>query len=73
MDYTSLAFGLFALIFGLYTGYLRLTKKIQDSEKLKQMKLRFGDSTGNILHLIFYTMLPIAGGAIITFYTLILN
>jgi hypothetical protein len=73
MDYTSLSFGLVAVLLGLYTGYLRLTDKLQDSEKLKQMKIRFGESTGNILHLLFYTILPISGGITITFYTLILN
>jgi hypothetical protein len=73
MDYTSLAFGLFALLFGFYTAYLRVANKLGDSEKLKQMKLRFGSGTGNFLHLVFYTLLPIIGGAIVTFYVLILS
>ena len=62
MDYTNLIFGIIALSFGLYSTYMRLTSKFATSEKLIQMKDRFGAKTGNIIHLIAYTILPLLFG-----------
>jgi len=65
MDYTNLIIGVFALGFGLFTIYMRLTNKLTTSEKLIQMKARFGEKTGNIIHLVAYTILPLVVGIVI--------
>jgi hypothetical protein len=65
MDYTNLIIGIFALCFGLYSIYMRLTNKFATSEKLIQMKARFGESTGNIIHLVAYTILPLLVGIVL--------
>lgn len=65
MDYTNLALGVAALGFGLYTSYLRVTNKFSNSQKLIQMKERFGEKIGNTIHLIAYTILPLTFGFIL--------
>jgi len=62
MEYTNLIFGTFALAFGFYTLYLRLSGKIQSSEKLIKMKELMGNTTGNIVHIIAYTIVPLTAG-----------
>lgn len=62
MEYTNLIFGAFALAFGLYTLYLRLSGKMLSSEKLIKMKELMGNTTGNVVHLVAYTVLPLVAG-----------
>lgn len=64
MDYTNLIFGTLALTFGVYMLYLRVSGKIRTSEKLIKMKQLMGDTTGNIVHLVAYTILPLVVGLI---------
>ena len=58
----SLVFGIFALLFGLYTIYLRITKDSQGLEKLDTMKKTYGEKAGLYIHIIFYTIVPIVIG-----------
>jgi len=64
MDYPNLMFGTVALTFGIYMLYLRVSGKIPASEKLIKMKQLMGDTTGNIVHLIAYTILPVVVGLV---------
>lgn len=58
----TLIFCSFALLYGLFTLYLRLFKKSKGLGKLDVMKDRYGEKTGTIMHIFFYTVLPIAVG-----------
>jgi ABC-type multidrug transport system permease subunit len=71
MDYTNLILGVFALCFGLYMLYLRITNNISNSTKLLKMKELMGDKAGNLVHLIAYTILPIALGIVLLYTTYI--
>ena len=53
--------GVAALAFGLYTGYAR-TATPEKVQKLDAMKEQWGESTGNIVHLAAYTIVPILVG-----------
>jgi len=61
MDYTTLAIGLFALLFGIYTLIVRM-KKPEKFGKLNVMKEKFGDKAGVVIHTISYTIIPIIAG-----------
>ena len=71
MDYTNLLLGIFALGFGAYMLYLRITNNISNSTKLLKMTELMGDKTGNLVHLIAYTILPIALGIVLLYTTYI--
>ena len=71
MDYTNLLLGMFALGFGIYMLYLRLANNISNSTKLLKMKELMGDKAGNLVHLIAYTILPIALGIVLLYTTYI--
>lgn len=61
MNYYTLAFGLFALLFGVTTLVLRF-KNQEKLGKLKVMKEKYGEKTGAIIHTISYTVVPIIAG-----------
>jgi hypothetical protein len=61
MNYTTLAFGLFALLFGVCTLILRV-KNPGKFRKLNAMKEKYGEKTGVIIHTISYTVIPIIVG-----------
>lgn len=61
----DLAIGSLALLFGLYTLYLRLTGKIETFAKLEPMKNLFGSKLGGFVHLIAYTILPLILGLVL--------
>jgi hypothetical protein len=63
MNYTTLAIGLVALVFGLCTLYFRV-KRPEKFGKLNAMKEKFGEKTGTAIHTISYTVLPIITGII---------
>jgi len=63
MNYTTLAIGLFALLFGVYTLILRL-KNQEKFGKLNVMKEKYGVKTGVIIHTISYTIIPIIAGIV---------
>ena len=54
----------FALLFGLFTLYLRLFKNSKGLGKLEKMKEFYGEKNGTIVHVVFYTIVPIALGII---------
>ena len=61
MDYTTIGIGIFALMFGVYTCFVRL-KSPDKFEKLKAMKEKFGEKAGTIIHTIAYTIVPVIVG-----------
>jgi len=63
MNYTTLAIGLFALLTGICTLYLRV-KHPEKFRKLNVMKEKYGEKTGAAIHTISYTILPIIAGII---------
>lgn len=58
IDWLSILLGVFALAFGIYT-LIQRQKKPESFHKLIAMKKIFGDSAGNIIHLVAYGILPI--------------
>lgn len=57
IDWMSILLGVFALAYGIYSLYQRI-KNPEKFGKLVAMKKLFGDNTGNIVHLVAYTVLP---------------
>ena len=61
---TNLLLGAFALLFGLATLVGRfVAPESQMFSKLGPMKERFGDTGGTALHVVAYTVMPLAVGA----------
>lgn len=58
----TLIIGILALLFGLFTIYLRLFKDSKGLGKLDRMKKVYGDRAGTIIHVVSYTVLPIVIG-----------
>lgn len=61
MNPVSVAVGAVAICIGLYTSFLRITNPSKLS-KLEPMKRMWGDGPGNALHLIAYSVVPLAAG-----------
>lgn len=57
----NLLLGVAALAYGVYTGYAR-TVTPEKFAKLEAMKEQWGESTGNLVHLVAYTVLPVVVG-----------
>ena len=53
-----------ALLYGLYTIYLRVCKDSKAWGKLEKMKEVYGEKAGTIIHIISYTIVPIAVGIV---------
>lgn len=63
MDPVTILVGTGSVCFGLYTSYLRK----QDPSKfgkLAAMKERFGESAGNAIHVVAYSIIPIIVGIV---------
>ena len=60
----ELIIGILALLYGLYTIYLRVHKDSKAWGKLDRMKEAYGEKTGSAIHIISYTVVPIAIGII---------
>ena len=62
----ELIIGILALLYGLYTIYLRVRKdsKALGGGKLEKMKEVYGEKAGTIIHIISYTIVPIAFGIV---------
>lgn len=58
----SLIFGIFALLYGLSTIYLRLFGDSKGFKKMDKMKRIYGDKAGAVIHILSYTVLPIGIG-----------
>lgn len=63
MDPVTTLLGAAAIIFGVYTLYVRSTDPAKLG-KLRAMKKQFGDSTGNVIHFVAYSLVPIAAGIV---------
>jgi hypothetical protein len=64
MDIVTVVVGALICLYGLYTLVMRI-KSPEKFVKLKAMKEKFGNSAGNIIHIIAYTVAPIVFGAIV--------
>ncbi len=60
----ELIIGILALLYGLYTIYLRGRKDSKAWGKLEKMKEAYGEKAGTIIHIISYTIVPIAVGIV---------
>ena len=60
----ELIIGILALLYGLYTIYLRVRKDSKAWGKLEKMKEVYGEKAGNVIHIISYTIVPIAVGIV---------
>ncbi|MBN1242963.1 MAG: hypothetical protein JXA15_09700 [Spirochaetales bacterium] len=63
MNYTTIAVGVFALVYGIFILALRLRGKEAAFGKLALMKERFGPEAGSRIHFIGYVVLPLVLGA----------
>ncbi len=66
MNITTVVIGIAALLFGIYTIYVRSTNPDKFG-KLKAMKEKFGEKRGALIHLVFYSVIPITFGIIMLF------
>lgn len=60
----ELIIGILALLYGLYTIYLRVRKDSKAWGKLEKMKEAYGEKAGTAIHIISYTIVPIAVGIV---------
>ena len=60
----TLIFGIFALLFGLLTIYLRVFRNSKGLSKLEAMKDTYGEKLGLVIHIISYTVVPIVAGIV---------
>lgn len=60
----SLILSIFFLVLGLFTIYLRVFKNNKWLGKIERMKEAYGKTAGTILHIISYTVIPIALGIV---------
>lgn len=58
----NLIIGIAALLYGLFTLYLRIFKESKGLGKLENMMTMLGDKLGTFLHVFSYTILPICIG-----------
>lgn len=63
MNPVTVLIGVAAIGFGVYTLYLRSTDPANFG-KLTAMKEKFGESTGSLIHLVAYSIVPIVVGVV---------
>jgi hypothetical protein len=63
MNMVTIAIGVAAFVFGVYTIYLRLTHP-DKLGKLALMKEKFGEKPGNLIHLVGYSLGPLIFGIV---------
>lgn len=66
MNIITVIIGVGAIVFALYTGFLRARQPAKLG-KLQAMKKQLGVTAGTLVHLIAYTILPLVAGAIFVF------
>ena len=71
MDVFSMLIGMFAVVFGCFTLFARRGQNRDMLKKLTAMRERYGDKTGSLIHILFYSILPIACGFLIIAVSLI--
>ncbi len=67
MNYISILCGLFAFTCGSWVFLLRIKNQARKLKKLEAMKGLFGTAAGNIIHSLFYIIMPIMFGCIATY------
>ena len=63
-NWIEFAVGVFALGYGLYSLYTRINAP-EKIGKLASMKRVYGAKAGTVIHLVLYSVIPIAFGAIL--------
>jgi hypothetical protein len=63
MNIPTIIIGVVALLIGISTTYLRTTKS-DKLVKLKAIQEKFGEQRGALIHLVFYSIIPIIFGII---------
>lgn len=66
MNISTIVIGIAGLLFGIYTAYIRNAKP-EKFGKLKAMQERYGAKHGTIVHIVFYSIVPIIFGGILIF------
>lgn len=66
MDLPSIVIGIAALLFGVYTIYVRQTNP-EKFGKLHAMKQNYGEKKGTVIHFVFYSLLPIVFGVVMVY------
>jgi hypothetical protein len=61
MNWITISIGVFAIGFGIYSTYVRLTNP-QKFGKLEAMKQKFGTTAGTAIHTVAYSVVPIIAG-----------
>lgn len=61
MDPVTVGIGVFAIVFGGYTVFLRATDPSK-LKKLKPMQDMWGERTGFVVHMVAYSLVPIGVG-----------
>ena len=64
MDFLTIGLGVVIILFGLYTSVMRI-KFPEKSGKLKAMKDKFGSTSGQTIHTIAYTVMPVLFGIVV--------
>ena len=64
MNLVTVGIGAIALLYGLFTAYLRATNP-SSFKKLHAMKKMWGDKGGMMVHVIAYTVVPIVAGVVL--------
>ena len=63
MNKTTIGIGIAALLFGIYSTYLRINNDDR-FKKLKAMQEKFGEKYGGLIHLLLYCIVPAVFGII---------
>jgi hypothetical protein len=63
MNILTIVLGLLCIGYGIYTAIMR-AKAPEKFGKLEAMKKKFGDKTGQIIHIVSYTIVPILAGIV---------
>ncbi len=66
MNFPTVVIGIIALLFGIYTIYMRSSNPDKFA-KLKAMQENYGEKRGALIHLVFYSIIPIIFGIIMVF------
>ena len=66
MDIITVVVGVLICLYGVYTLIARINMP-EKFGKLNAMKEKFGAGTGNLIHIVAYTVIPIIIGAFVIF------
>jgi len=63
MNIITIILGAFCIGYGFFTIIMRI-KSPEKFAKLNAMKNKYGEKRGKIIHIIFYSVIPILGGVV---------